>query len=35
MCLDDTEEDLEDAHAPRAGSRGRRKNQLVIELTYQ
>lgn len=33
--VDDTEEDLEDAHAPRGGSRGGRKNQLVIELTDQ
>ncbi|KAF2475601.1 uncharacterized protein BDR25DRAFT_350964 [Lindgomyces ingoldianus] len=26
--VDDTEEDLEDAHAPRGGSKGGRKNQL-------
>src|SRR3954463_4355836 len=32
---DDTEEDLEDVHAPKTGSRGRCKNQLVIGLTYQ
>jgi len=32
--VDDTEEDLEDVHAPEAGSRGKRKNQLVIGLTY-
>lgn len=35
FILDDTEEDPEDVHAPRAGSRGRRKNQFVIELTDQ
>lgn len=33
--VDDTEEDLEDAHAPRGGSRGGRKNQFVIELNDQ
>ena len=33
--FDETEEDLEDVHAPKAGSRGKCKNQLDIGFTDQ